>query len=303
LALDGVPRNVATPVPSPETPVLIGRPVALVSVPEDGVPSAPPLTTNDPAEPVLTPSAVTTPVPVETVLGAAPAPPPTIKLFANSTALVAILVVLEKYGIPPLVTVPLTVTGNARPEAEIVLQPNPVLVVQIRAFEAPEQEGMAKAVGDALPAVPLPTTVLAVCVASAVSGIVAVSPCVTTVLVMAGSVRVKFDAPAFALASAVVPVDDPLITTSLLGKVCAAPHVCAVPSTATVSVAAGNVRVKLLAELAAANVSTPPPEEVSLMPLAGKVLAALKVCARPRVSKVSFPEIAGMLAVKLLAPV
>jgi hypothetical protein len=37
---DGVPKNVATFVPKPETPVLIGRPVALVRVAEDGVPSA-----------------------------------------------------------------------------------------------------------------------------------------------------------------------------------------------------------------------------------------------------------------------
>jgi hypothetical protein len=38
--LDGVARNVATPVPSPETPVEIGNPVAFVSVPLDGVPRA-----------------------------------------------------------------------------------------------------------------------------------------------------------------------------------------------------------------------------------------------------------------------
>ena len=37
---DGVAKNVATPVPRPLTPVLIGSPVALVSVAEDGVPSA-----------------------------------------------------------------------------------------------------------------------------------------------------------------------------------------------------------------------------------------------------------------------
>ena len=37
---DGVARNVATPVPRPETPVLIGKPVALVSTPLAGVPSA-----------------------------------------------------------------------------------------------------------------------------------------------------------------------------------------------------------------------------------------------------------------------
>ena len=36
--LDGVARNVATPVPRPETPVEIGSPVQLVSVPADGVP-------------------------------------------------------------------------------------------------------------------------------------------------------------------------------------------------------------------------------------------------------------------------
>ena len=40
LALDGVARNVATPVPNPEIPVATGRPVALVSVTEEGVPSA-----------------------------------------------------------------------------------------------------------------------------------------------------------------------------------------------------------------------------------------------------------------------
>jgi hypothetical protein len=39
-ALDGVPSQVAMPVPKPLTPVEIGSPVALVSVPELGVPSA-----------------------------------------------------------------------------------------------------------------------------------------------------------------------------------------------------------------------------------------------------------------------
>jgi hypothetical protein len=39
-ALEGVPRKVATPVPRPETPVLIGKPVALVKVPLEGVPRA-----------------------------------------------------------------------------------------------------------------------------------------------------------------------------------------------------------------------------------------------------------------------
>ena len=38
LAAVGVPRKVATPVPSPEIPVETGRPVALVRVAADGVP-------------------------------------------------------------------------------------------------------------------------------------------------------------------------------------------------------------------------------------------------------------------------
>jgi hypothetical protein len=60
---DGVARNVATPVPRPDTPVLIGRPVVLVRVPEDGVPNAPPFTTGAPALPTFTARAVATPVP------------------------------------------------------------------------------------------------------------------------------------------------------------------------------------------------------------------------------------------------
>ena len=39
LALDGVARNVATPVPRPLMPVATGRPVQLVNVPDCGVPS------------------------------------------------------------------------------------------------------------------------------------------------------------------------------------------------------------------------------------------------------------------------
>jgi len=38
LALEGVASHVATPLPRPVTPVLIGKPVALVSVTADGVP-------------------------------------------------------------------------------------------------------------------------------------------------------------------------------------------------------------------------------------------------------------------------
>jgi hypothetical protein len=39
LALEGVAKKVANPVPKPLTPVLMGKPVALVKVAEDGVPN------------------------------------------------------------------------------------------------------------------------------------------------------------------------------------------------------------------------------------------------------------------------
>jgi len=47
----------------PVVPLTIGSPVALVNVPELGVPKAPPLTTNAPAVPTLTARAVATFVP------------------------------------------------------------------------------------------------------------------------------------------------------------------------------------------------------------------------------------------------
>lgn len=62
-ALEGVAKNVATPVPRPEIPVATGKPVAFVRVPDEGVPRAPPFTTGAPAEPTLTANAVATPVP------------------------------------------------------------------------------------------------------------------------------------------------------------------------------------------------------------------------------------------------
>lgn len=108
---------------TPVTPVVKGSPVALVNVPLEGVPKAPPLTTKAPALPVFTPKAVVTPVPVEMVEGAAPAPPPTTIAFAAKAAEVAQVDALEKYGMPPDVPatvsakVPLVVIGE--PETEI----------------------------------------------------------------------------------------------------------------------------------------------------------------------------------------
>ena len=48
---------------APPVTVIFAVPVRLVTVPDDGVPSAPPFTTGEPAVPTLTPSAVATPVP------------------------------------------------------------------------------------------------------------------------------------------------------------------------------------------------------------------------------------------------
>lgn len=132
----------------PVTPVDSGRPVTFVSVPLDGVPRAPPLITKDPADPVFTPKAVTTPVPVVMVDGAKPAPPPTINALAVKTAEDAQLVPLLKYGMPPDVpatvnagvvvgdaieTIPpvqLTeVTVPPEPVAEMLIDPLPLVIV------------------------------------------------------------------------------------------------------------------------------------------------------------------------------
>lgn len=58
---DGVVRNVAIPVPKPDTPVEIGRPVALVKVPDAGVPSAPPEVSSVDADGIVVPFTDETP--------------------------------------------------------------------------------------------------------------------------------------------------------------------------------------------------------------------------------------------------
>jgi len=60
----GVARNVATPVPSPDTPVLIGNPVALVRVPLVGIPSKGVISVGDVAK-------TSDPLPVSPVTAAA----------------------------------------------------------------------------------------------------------------------------------------------------------------------------------------------------------------------------------------
>jgi hypothetical protein len=82
------------------------------------------------------------------VLGVAPAPPPTIKALAANTALVAQVVPLLKYGMPPLVpatvkaSVPLDVIGDPATEIKppvkdcatlVTVPPDPVALIVIAA--------------------------------------------------------------------------------------------------------------------------------------------------------------------------
>ena len=129
------PVDVVTPVPPfvtpsvPVTPVVSGRPVALVNVAADGVPifgvmRAGLVERTIPPVPVtVLPSAVITPEPVEIVEGGDPAPPPITRAFATRTADDAQDEAELKYGMPPLVPatvnarVPDVVTGD--PPTEI----------------------------------------------------------------------------------------------------------------------------------------------------------------------------------------
>ena len=98
------PVLVVTPVPpfvTPSVPVILpaGKPVQFVSVPLDGVPNAPPLTTTAPAEPTLTARAVATLVPS----------PDTPVLIGSPVALVSV----PLDGVPN--APPLTTTAPAEP--------------------------------------------------------------------------------------------------------------------------------------------------------------------------------------------
>jgi len=114
-------------------PNTLGYPVQLDRSPEDGVPRAPPLTTKAPAVPVLTPRAVTTPVPVVIVEGATLAPPPCTSAPEARTADVAHVEELEKYGMPPLV--PATV--NAGVLVAVATEINPPVKLTLVTVPAP----------------------------------------------------------------------------------------------------------------------------------------------------------------------
>ena len=127
--------------------------------------------------PVVVTNSVVLPDTVPTA-GAAPAPPPMTGKFAVSAALDAHVAAPEKYGMPPdvpatvkagvVVAVPTETSPPVQPTLVtvpplIVLQPNPVLVVQINALLAVLQLGIAIADSGAVLPVGFPITVLAAC--------------------------------------------------------------------------------------------------------------------------------------------
>jgi len=85
-------------VVAPTVPLILidAVPVKFVTVPLNGVPRAPPLTTKAPADPVLFPRAAITPVPVVIVEGAVPAPPPMTSELDASTPELAQVAAPEK---------------------------------------------------------------------------------------------------------------------------------------------------------------------------------------------------------------
>ena len=75
----------AAGVVAPTVPLILieAVPVRLVTVPDDGVPKTPPLTTNAPAVPTLTPRAVRTPVPAPVRPVLIGRPVPLVKVIAD----------------------------------------------------------------------------------------------------------------------------------------------------------------------------------------------------------------------------
>lgn len=112
LALDGVPNHVAIPVPSPDTPVLIGSPVQLVSVPADGVPMFGVVSEGDVASTTVEPEPVVVPAtnapPEPAITGA-----DTVVPSAIAGVVVGFVIVKSK----PLPSVPVTLVTVPPPVA------------------------------------------------------------------------------------------------------------------------------------------------------------------------------------------
>ena len=92
---------------------VVGSPVALVKVPDDGVPSAPPLMTGDPAVPTLVASAVATPVPKPVTLLTAGAHVAADIAVVRPLAL--LVTVTQDVALPKVPTLLLTVASVSTP--------------------------------------------------------------------------------------------------------------------------------------------------------------------------------------------
>ncbi len=128
----------------PVTPVERGKPVALVKVPDDGVPRAPPLATNAPAVPTLTARAVATLVPSPEIPVDTGSPVALVRVTEvgvprigvtsvgevfNTTEPVPVLVVTP---VPPLATGSVPVTLDDREMlVSVLLAPLIVLLVSV----------------------------------------------------------------------------------------------------------------------------------------------------------------------------
>ena len=138
-ALDGVAKNVATPVPNPLTPVLIGRRVAFVKTPLDGVPSAGVTSVGEVAKTIA-------PVPVSSVTAAiafaldgvarnvaTPVPRPETPVeMGKPVALVSV----------PLAGVPRTGAMSVGPLFKTTVLPVPVVVAALIAVPLPAKTGL-----------------------------------------------------------------------------------------------------------------------------------------------------------------
>lgn len=136
LALDGVPRKVATPAPKPLTPVPIGKPVAFVKTPEAGVPSAGVINVGAvrvrPAIVVVVELEAMDVLPI--VMGNPLLPPEYCGIFNVPAEKVAapldpVVVRLKGYGIPPKVCAPVHAFAWVRFTSSVVADEVPPTVI------------------------------------------------------------------------------------------------------------------------------------------------------------------------------
>ena len=132
-ALDGVAKNVAIPVANPLTPVLIGRPVAFVKTPLDGVPSAGVVSVGDVS---VTPANVVTVAPKATLVD----PMVTVELVNDEFPM------FDNVFVDPLIDLFVSVSVVARPTNVSVLVGN----VSVPVFDIVEITGAVSVLFDSV---------------------------------------------------------------------------------------------------------------------------------------------------------